>query len=147
MIAFACMPNAETEARLYAALLAADIFVKVDPSSLDPETGLPIDANRVDLWTAELPDGNRAIGIFTSADAMAAAFPDGTPNHYLAYRGVDVLAFAGEGSLALNWGFDPHVILTPESIARLRDRARGHTRNPPAPNLHDSGSPPASLPR
>lgn len=119
LLAFACAPSPETEAALVAVLMESVVFVDVDPDSVDPQTGHPKPGASMNVWSVTLPNGSKALAVFSSKEAMTYAFKDGKEHRFLAYSGADALAIAKGDPVALNWGYDPHVVLPPALVARL----------------------------
>jgi hypothetical protein len=122
LVQFAREPNSANEATLFEELKTATVYVKVGDEVIGPD-GKPVPGKKVRIWTVTVPDGTRAVALYTSKKRMGAAFSPETKIAYIGYSGGDALRFAIDQPVALNWGVDPHVLIPTATVKRLQSES------------------------
>lgn len=126
ILAFACKPSDATMTDLANTLMASKLYVKVKEDG-DPQTG------RVAVWVVPLADGSKALAVYSSKDALARSFTSNEEHRYNAYTAKGILEMTGDSSLALNWGYDPHVVFPPATVQKMRSILEAEGAGKPTP--------------
>jgi hypothetical protein len=127
VVAFADHPTPENEAAVGAALLQSRVYVRIDDGTARRFPALK--DGQVNVWTVKLPDGRRALAIYTSKARFQTAFAEEGSIPTMSLNGRRALLLAGpDQPIALNWGVSPHVQWDPVFTRRLLDSPPPPTR-------------------
>lgn len=125
LVAFADHPSPETETAVGEALLRSRVYVRIDDETARRFPALK--DGQVNVWTVKLPDGRRALAIYTSMARFQTALAEEGSIPTMSLDGRRALLLARpDQPVALNWGLSPHVHWDPALTRRLLD-------NPPPP--------------
>ena len=122
MVAFADHPTPEAQAVVGEALVRSRVYVRIDDETA---TRFPaLKDGQVNVWSIKLPDGRRALAIYTSMARFQTAFAEDGPAAAMSLNGRRALLLARpDQPIALNWGLSPHVQWDPALTRKILDGA------------------------
>ncbi|MDQ0465508.1 hypothetical protein QO010_003297 [Caulobacter ginsengisoli] len=106
----------EAGQRLETALLTTKVYIPTTMGSA-LEGVIKPGPRDVQAWHVFLPDGRRALALYSSLDRLPVL--KGVAQGYIALSGRDALKMAADSPVALNWGVDPHVYWSPQQVVGI----------------------------
>jgi len=110
VFSFAARPTPDAESGIGRSLLRSTVYVRLEHALIEQRPA-DLSSRQINVWSVTLPDGRKALAIYTSKAAFASAFRDEGHANYIGLSGRAALELAAtDQPIAINWGVDPHIV-------------------------------------